>query len=251
MEAIDDLLGTSTKSEIDKYESLFKGIEGANLSKPDYSLLEGTAFDEINLDPQSRDAQLRAMELIADVADDGMTAQDQSILGQITRQQNTQDRMNRGALEQSFARRGTLGGGGQLAAQMLAQQGGAEMAALRGLEAAGQASARRQGAIGQLGQQAGMLRGQDYNQAAQRAQARDVINRFNTDTRNRGMDMGNQLAQQEYDNRLRQATGQSGAYQMGVQDKSGKRQAATQFAGSAMQTGGQLLGSIIEAAPKI
>jgi hypothetical protein len=240
MDFLDDILGVDSTGDLDEIMKLYSEGETPDLNTPEYETLIKSALEDIPLESRTRDSQMRALDLISELAETGMTPEDEAVLNRINRQQDMEARGNREALVQQFARQGTGGSGASLANQMLANQSSADMAALRGLEQAGQASARRQGAIGQMAGQGGNLRAQDYGQQSQRAMAQDAISRFNTETQNRQMDMANQLAQQRFANEMQRKAGQAGAYDRRIMDTQQKRQGAYSALGSGAQTGGQM-----------
>lgn len=129
-----------------------------------------------------RARQLDALGQFQQLANsNGMTPGDQAIQNQAMFQAAQREGADRGAVLQSFNRRGMGGSGAELAAQLQAQQGAANNYFQAGNAAAQAAQGRKFSALEQFAQQAGGLRGQDYGEAANRAQANDAIARFNAE----------------------------------------------------------------------
>jgi hypothetical protein len=140
-----------------------------------------TEFDKISEDPQLRQAQIAALAGLQGVVDSGgQTLQDQATLAKIQQDEGARERGAREALMQRAAQQGTSGSGFELAAQLANQQGAASRGAEQSLNVAAQAQQRALDALMQKGTLGGQVRGQDFSQEAQRAQAQDLINRFNT-----------------------------------------------------------------------
>ena len=144
-----------------------------------------TQFDNVQADPSIRQKQIDALNQLGDIAEnDGITDADRSRLEQIGREEAIRERGQREALLRNAQARGVAGSGLELAQQLAAQQGSADRAALRGTEVSSQAANRAFQALQAQGNMAGSLRSQDFGEAAQRAQAQDAINRFNTQSVN-------------------------------------------------------------------
>lgn len=137
----------------------------------------------MQIDPTSREAELKALQGMQDVASSGgMDAQARASEAQALNAAGAHEAGQRGAIEQSFAARGVGGAGAQLAAELQASQGDADQAASLGLQSASQGEQRALQAMAGAGSLAGTLNSQDYTQAANAAAAQDAINRFNTQT---------------------------------------------------------------------
>lgn len=144
-----------------------------------------SAFEGIALDPalrQKQEASLAALDDIA--ANGGLTAKDKANLARIQSETATADKGRRDAILQNMGARGMGGSSMELLAQLQSNQAATDRASQAGLDVAGSAEQRALDAIMQSGQLAGNLRNQDYQQEAQKAEARDAIARFNAQNRN-------------------------------------------------------------------
>lgn len=209
-------------------------------------LMGDTEMNNINVDPSTRSAQADALRQLSDISNQGgMTAIDKSRMMAINDEMNTANRGAQQAITQNAQERGVGGSGLELAARLNAQQGAAGNAARQGVDVAAAAQQRALEAISQKANLGGQMRGQDYQQAAAKAQARDAINQFNTQNRqtvagqnvdrlNQGQqfNLGNKqtvanlntsgenenrtrnanLKQQVFDNSVKIAAGKSGQY---------------------------------------
>lgn len=141
-------------------------------------------FGQINVNPAGRAAQLRALEKLQGITDEGgMTAQDKLALSDIQSQNAQAERGSREAILMNARERGIGGSGLELAAQLQAQQGAADRNNRAGLDVAAQAQQRALEAILQSGELGGKVQSQQFSEEAQKAAAQDAINRFNTANR--------------------------------------------------------------------
>lgn len=141
-----------------------------------------TAFERVQdeLDPSTRLRQAQVLdELSRQWEQGGMDAGARADLAEGLGAAAQQERAQRGAILQGAAARGAGRSGATLAAQMAAQQQSADRASRTGLRASADAQARAYQALADSGALASQLRGQDYQQASDKAAARDAIERFN------------------------------------------------------------------------
>jgi hypothetical protein len=138
-----------------------------------------SALSQISTDPQVRAKQMIALEKMAGIADEGLRPEDEARLEQALQRSRMQERGAREAILQDMQARGTSGSGLELAAQLANQQGAAERARMEALDINALASQRALEALAQSGDMAGQLRGQDWREAAAKAEAQDAIARFN------------------------------------------------------------------------
>jgi hypothetical protein len=143
------------------------------------ALVERSRLEDISLDPRLREAQLASLAKLNEIGEGGLTLRDKANLERIKAEQAAFERGQREAILQNAQARGVAGSGLELAQSMLAQQQGANRAAQGGLDAAALAQERALAAILQGGQLGGQIRGQDFEQQARIAQARDAIAQFN------------------------------------------------------------------------
>lgn len=179
-----------------------------------------SAFEGVKEDPALRSAQMSALERLMQVGrEGGMTAEDRLVQAQAEREAARYERGQREAIEQNAQARGMGGGGQSFAAQLQAQQSGAERAYMGGMDAAAQAQRRALDAVIRGGQLGGQIRGQDFDQAARKAQAADEIARFNAGQRTRAGE-GNRDAQfQSFNANLGVADRKAGAMGRQADDK--------------------------------
>lgn len=144
----------------------------------------GTEFDKIRMDPAAMNAWMGALRQMQGVANEGgMDLQSRVAQRQAQAMAAQHEQMQRQAIQQAAANSQRYGGGGELAAQMMAQQGGANSAFMAGSQNAADARNRAIAAMAKTGQMAGDMRGQQFAEQAARAQSQDAINRFNASQR--------------------------------------------------------------------
>ena len=153
--------------------------------------ISSSAYDDIALDPSTREAQMRALASLENIGDaGGMTAIDEANMNRALNQSGSQARGQREAVMQNMQARGLGGSGMELLAQLQANQAAQNQANQNSLDIAGMAQQRALDAIMQGGQMAGQMRGQDFEMEARRAAAKDAINQFNA-TNLYGMNQNN------------------------------------------------------------
>lgn len=165
--------------------------------------LDGTAYDNISVDPRYKEAQLASLDRLDQIGSSGgMLLEDKANLNRALGDANRQEQATRSRVLEGMRRRGTAGGGAEAQMLLAAQQGSANRAADAGLQTAATAQRRALDAILQRGRLAGDVRGQEFGEQARVADARDELARFNAAARERGMIARNQLQQLQYGNRL-------------------------------------------------
>jgi hypothetical protein len=110
----------------------------------------------------------------------GLTIADKANLNNIQNQSNAQMSGARGAIQQNMNARGLGGSGLELAAQLSNAQNAVNNANTQGTAVAGQAQQNALNAVSNAGTLGQNMQGQQYQQQAAKAQAQDVINKFNT-----------------------------------------------------------------------
>lgn len=198
-------------SEINPYVSV--GHEDAINLGP--SAMEGIASQ---VDPSTRAAQMQALRSLMAVGEaDGMDPQSRAALMQSQAQAAREQRAAQGALRQDFAARGRSGGGTELALRAAAGQQAANANSMAGVQAAADARTRALQSLMQGASLAGQVRGADYGQAADRAQALDRVAEYNARNqqavRGRNIDRAADAQQRTFNNRMARAGGQAGAMQ--------------------------------------
>lgn len=135
----------------------------------------------IQVNPDLRSAQMQSLKKLQDIGNQGgLDAVDRAQLNQIQNQVNNQNASNRASVLQSYAQRGMGGSGLEQAAQLMGSQAASGTAADQGFNVAAQAQQRALQAIQGAGQMGSSMEQQQFGEEAQKAQAQDAINRFNT-----------------------------------------------------------------------
>ncbi len=145
-------------------------------------------------------AQLQALNALKNISQTGMSSVDRARLNQIQQQAATQAEGQKQAVMQNFAQRGQGGSGNELLAQLQASQNASNQANQAGLGVAANAQQNALSALGQYGQQAGQMEGQQFGQQMQAGTAQDLLNRFNTQNQltQQARNVGSQNAAQQY-----------------------------------------------------
>lgn len=181
-----------------------------------------SAFKNMTEPPEGRAAQMRALQRLESMGM-GETPEDAAAYARAQAEAAQVERGLRQAALQRLAQRGAGATSGvALAAQQEAAQQATQLAATRGLEQAAEARRRALEAIRSASGAAGQLRSADYQAAAERARAQDIINQFNAQQRMR-------QAEQLYGAQERQAERMAGGLQRqaGQFEEAGGRTVAT------------------------
>lgn len=153
----------------------------ADLERAQLSTVDGTAFDNVATDPRLKEQQSASLAALKELADGGgFNATDKANLARTRSDVEQADRGRRDAITQGMARRGMGGSGMELLAQLDSSQAATDRQSQEGLNVAGMAQDRALQALMQGGSLAGSVRGQDFNEQARVAEARDSISKFNT-----------------------------------------------------------------------
>ncbi len=171
-----------------------------------------SAFESTQANDQGRETQLGVDAELANIYDTGgQTTADEAAYDVARRGVSQRAASQAGDIGIEAARRGQTGSG--LGAVLAAQSGQGELEALAGLNAniASDARGRALQALQARGQMAGQMRGQDWSQLSDKANAADLMNRFNASQR-QGAEMYNVgIPQQQYENNMGRLAAQSGA----------------------------------------
>jgi len=221
--------------------------QGVLTPELEQNILQGESqMQSIALDPALRQAQMGALSQLGDIADSGgRTLSDKAQLNSIMQEIATDTRGRNEAVQQEMARRGMGGSSMELGSKLMNQQNASQLAANQGLNSAAMSEQRALEAMLQGANLGGQIRGQDFGEAASKAQADDAISKFNAQlaagTQQRNVDRGNyaqganlgekqriadmnaqmgnqqqmynkQLGQQQFENRAKIAAGASGQY---------------------------------------
>ena len=144
------------------------------------ALVDHSAYNDINMPSVGRDAQLAALGELKNIySQGGLNAEDRARILDIQDQVNATNRGNQLAIGQKMQQQGQYGSGADIAQRLLAAQGSATDANRHGIDVASLASKRALDAITQSANIGSNLTGQDWQQAQAKAEANDIINRFN------------------------------------------------------------------------
>ena len=146
--------------------------------------LQATGLPSGVINQAMRQKQLQAIGGVEELSETGLSAIDRAALTEIQNQIATQERGQRESILQNMAQRGLAGSGQELAAQLQASQAASQQASTQGMRQAAQAQQARVDALSNLSNMATGIEGTDFERQAQKAQAQDVINQFNTQNRN-------------------------------------------------------------------
>lgn len=238
-----------------------------------------TDFNNISLDPSSRQAMENALQGYQTISDDGgLDANAKLGIQQAEDAATQQARGEQGAIQQQAQAEGQGGGDFALTQRAIAAQGASNTAATQGLQEAAEAEANREAALAGLSQVGGQINSSDYSQAAQKAAAQDAINATNTSAKNTAatnnvsnnltgqqFNVGNaqtvnanntaanqnnayynaNLPQQQFNNELQKASGMAGVNQN--QATAAQQAAANQsaFTGKLIGAAGTVAGSAL------
>jgi hypothetical protein len=143
-----------------------------------------SAFESLQLDPRAAAAQYAALGRMGEIANaNGLDRQAQARLAQVQAAGAGQERAQRGAILDRFNRQGMGNSNAALSAALIGQQGSAQRTGMEGVQAAGEAEARAYRALGDSASLGGQIRGQDYQQASDRAGAVDRVAAMNAANR--------------------------------------------------------------------
>ena len=186
-----------------------------------------TALAEIRQNPQYKAEQAAADSQLNDVINSGgLTLADKAALSSIRDRTSRATGAANNAVTSGMAARGTLDSGASLAAQLANNQSSAVNENANDEATAGQAQQRALSAIAQRGQNATANLGQQWQEDAQVAAAKDAIAAGNTSIANAANTYNAQLPEENFKNQLTLAgakagalTGEAGAYGAQAKDQ--------------------------------
>lgn len=261
--AIDAFNAIQTPELKDLQIQLDKYVTAGRLTpeQAEAQLLQSNAFNDIVTDPALAGAQKQALAALQEVGTSGgLTAIDKARLQDITNEQNQVAKGRNEAIMQQAQQRGMGGSDINTVNQLLNEQSAADRASQRGTDVAAEAQARALQALIASGQTAGQIRGQNYGEQANKAQAQNAIDLFNKQTMNQtnlyNVDAANraqaanlaneqnianantstmnaekqynaQQYQQDYLNKLNKAQGVAGTYNAWANDATAQKKAET------------------------
>jgi len=146
--------------------------------------LQATGLPAGVINQAMRQKQLQALGGVEQLSQTGLSAIDRAALSEIQNEIAMQERGQRESILQNMAQRGISGSGQELAAQLQSSQAASQLASQQGMQQAAQAQQARVNALNNLSNMATGIESTDFERQAQKAQAQDVINQFNTQNRN-------------------------------------------------------------------
>lgn len=203
-------------------------------------------MQNVSTDPRLAQAQMSALQSLADQGNNPLTMAEKAQLAGVSRDTARQQQGANQAILQNLQQRGMGGAGQELAMKLAQSQQGADRQSQEGMQTMAQAQQRALAAIAGAGQLGGQIRSQDFGEQAAKAQAADAIARFNaensqsvqarnvgrlneeqaknlaeqqrmnelqTNLQNQQQQYNKQLIQQDYENRYKKAAGVAGAQQ--------------------------------------
>lgn len=166
---------------LDKARDEFGRIQPELLEKSAQEVLGPTAFEQVRADPRYKQAQDESLAAIQEIQKGGgLTKADEANLARMRAETARATSGRQAAIRQEMQRRGAQGvSGAELAQRQMAAQNEANTQAQQNLDIAGQAQKRYFDAIRERAGMAGQMRGQDFGEQSQLAQARDAVARYN------------------------------------------------------------------------
>lgn len=150
-----------------------------DLAKSKAHTVAGSAYDNLKEDPNLRKDQVSSLDKIREYSEKGRTAGDEAALQDLLSKTRQDDRGRSLAIDSQMKRRGLAGSGLDLMAKLQSRQGASNLAAKNALNLAANREAQKLGASQMLGNLSSQVRGQDYQMASGKANAQDLLNRFN------------------------------------------------------------------------
>lgn len=146
--------------------------------------LGDSAYNDINLDPRARQAQLGALEGLQESIDaGGLTPVDLARYRDVSDKFETERRGADQALIENAKERGIYGSNLELVNRMISGQGSATRASNEATDIASAAQQAKMQAIRDAGTLGGNIRGQEFSEASAKATAADAIRKWNASNR--------------------------------------------------------------------
>jgi hypothetical protein len=159
------------------------------LSNPELAgLLEAeqlgdSALAGVSTDPRLKQAQMKALEELSGLSEQGLGAEDKAAFNQLRNQAGAEAQAQTASVLQNANANGTADSGSSIIAQLNAGQQQTNRLQQAGLQQAAQAAQARREALGQYASQSNAMANQDYSQRANSASAKDAISKFNAQNR--------------------------------------------------------------------
>lgn len=204
------------REEWDKVAGMVPTVDQLHNEAPSLRLGQ-SAEAQAAADPRSIEAQLAALQGFQDsYQHEGMTSADQAAMGLARRDSAQYEKAQRDALTNRFAARGMGGSGTELAAQLGAQQGGANRLADTEAQMAVAARSRALQSMQSMASTGGQMRGQSFGEAQARGHAADAFNmnnmQYRRDVNRRNTDRYNTGLNDQFSAQRSVAAGRTGMY---------------------------------------
>lgn len=187
-----------------------KGISLPELAKINPEQLGASAVGSMKMDQGLRSKQLQAIGELQNMIDKGgLDYTDKAALEDSLDTSRKQESRARAGVAADAASRGQLNSGSRLLMDMDAAQSGMNNARKTGLETAALAQQRRLAAIRDATSMTSALRGQDWSESESANRAKDLRDERNAAAREKAQYYNAGLPQQQFQNQVTKATGQS------------------------------------------
>lgn len=188
--AFQELLNLGLPPDLSK-EIIYQKFQEAGILNPQMEQeieLAHSKVAQMQEAPETRNAQMEALQQLKQLSRGGLGAQDRAALNQVRDSTQRDLEAKRQQILQNAQARGMGGSGNELISQLQASQGSANQASMEGDRLAAMAQERALQALGQSANLAGGIRSQDYQQQLAKSSAEDELGRFNVQ---------NQIARQQ------------------------------------------------------
>lgn len=197
-------------------EMLRRASEAFNIPLPELQRMVAeqlgpSAMEGVSADPALQGQQYEALGELGRIADSGGMTLEDKVNYEDAQRQAAQQAMRQRQSILNLMRRSTGGNvqGASVAAQLGAVGDEQEATALAGAKTAADARRRATEAVLKRGALAGDVRGQQFDEAARRAAARDAVTRYNTTARQTAQNYNLGLPQEQFENQRSLAAGRS------------------------------------------
>lgn len=160
-----------------------------NLTNPELAGLLGaeqlgeSALAGVSTDPRLQNAQMSALEELAGLSQQGLGVEDQAAFNNLRRQAGAASQAEQQSILANAEAQGISDSGNTLMAQLNASQAQANRLQQGGEAQAAAAAEARRNALSQYANTSSSMANQDFSQKAQVGNAKDSINRFNSQNR--------------------------------------------------------------------
>ena len=166
-------------------------------------VLGPTAFEQIRQTPEFRSAQINALDKLGEMEQGGgFNLEDKANLNRVRNGVAQADSSRQAAIEENMQARGIAGGGSELAMRLASSQNASNQENQAGLDIAASARNRYFQAVRERAGLAGQMRGQEFDEQSQIAQAKDARDVFNYGAQRQNEQYNNSLRQQQFGNNM-------------------------------------------------